>query len=381
MLSAKTGGGYAYPGNARNTTSGVRRDTMPNSRLKQPFLALNEREREILSAVVNSYITTAEPVGSRTVVKRFGLDLSAATVRNVMADLEEHGYLQQVHTSSGRVPTDLGYRYYVDHLMQVQRLTLQERRRLENEFERRVEDVNAILQHTSHLLALVTHQAGIAEAPDTGQARVQRFELVPVRENRIAVLMVDNFGTVHSMTVSASAPVEPRRVESLNNFLNSNFHGYSIGTLADSVRTKLGELLDEQRNLAQSALEVLDLIPARQGKRLFLEGTVQLFEQPEFQQLDQAKEVFGLLEEHDRLIALLRKAVAEGEGKAIFISKYEDKLGSEGIGVVASSYSVDGEPAGLIGVLGPRRMPYSRLTSVVQYTAELVGRLLTRMGK
>lgn len=353
---------------------------MPNSSLKQPFLALNEREREILSAVVNSYITTAEPVGSRTVVKRFGLDLSAATVRNVMADLEEHGYLQQVHTSSGRVPTDLGYRYYVDHLMQVQSLTLQEKRRLEGEFTHRVEDVDALLQHTSHLLALVTHQAGIAEAPDTGQARVQRFELVPVGENRIAVLMVDNFGTVHSMTVSLTAPADSRKVESLNNFLNSNFHGFSIGTLGDSVRTKLGELLDEQRNLAQSALEVLDLMPARQGKRLFLEGTVQLFEQPEFQRLDQAREVFGLLEEHDRLITLLRKAVTEGEGKAIF-SKYEDKLGSEGIGVVASSYSVDGEPAGLIGVLGPRRMPYSRLTSVVQYTAELVGRLLTRLGK
>ena len=117
---------------------------MPNSSQKQPFLALNEREREILSAVVNSYITTAEPVGSRTVVKRFGLDLSAATVRNVMADLEEHGYLQQVHTSSGRVPTDLGYRYYVDHLMQVQALTLQEKRRLENEFMHKVEDVDAL---------------------------------------------------------------------------------------------------------------------------------------------------------------------------------------------------------------------------------------------
>lgn len=359
----------------------VKQSKMSNTSQKQPLLALNDREREILNAVVNSYITTAEPVGSRTVVKRFGLDLSAATVRNVMADLEEQGYLQQVHTSSGRVPTDLGYRYYVDHLMQVQRLTLQERRRIESEFERRAEDVNALLQHTSHLLALVTHQAGIAEAPDTDQARVQRFELIPIGENRIAVLMIDNYGTVHSMTVLPTTPVAPRMVEKLNNFLNQNFYGASIGSLTDSVRTKLGELLDEQRNLAQCALDVLDLMPAHRGKRLFLEGTAQLFEQPEFQRLDQAKEVFGLLEEHDRVISLLRKAVTEGEGKSIFISKYEDKLGSEGIGVVASSYSVDGEPAGLIGVLGPRRMPYSRLTSVVQYTADLVGRLLTRLGK
>ena len=354
---------------------------MPNGTSKHPIQNLTEREREILNAVVNSYITNAEPVGSRTVVKRFGLELSAATVRNVMADLEDQGYLQQVHTSSGRVPTDLGYRYYVDNLMQVRQLTLQERRRIESEFEHRLDDVDALLRHTSHLLALVSHQAGIAEAPNTDQARLQRFELVPVGENRVAVLMVDNFGSVRSMNTTLRAPVESGKVESLNRFLNQNFHDHALGTLADSVRMKLGELLDEQRNLVQSALEVLDLLPQRKEKRLFLEGTVQLFEQPEFQRLDQAKEVFGLLEEHERLIVLLRKAVAEGEGRAIFISKGEDNMGSEGIGVVASSYNVDGKPAGLIGVLGPRRMPYSRLTSVVQYTADLLGRLLTRLGK
>ncbi len=353
---------------------------MPNSTRKQPLKALNDREREILNAVVNSYITTAEPVGSRAVVKRFGLQLSAATVRNVMADLEEQGYLQQVHTSSGRVPTELGYRYYVDHLMQVQRLTFQERRRIENELQPRLDDVNALLRHTSHLLALVSHQAGLAEAPNTNQALVQQFELVPIGENRLTVLMVDNFGTVHSITTSPGIYGEPAKIESLNNFLNQHFHGIAMGSLADTVRVKLGELLDDQRKLAQSALEVLDLLPLRQENQLFLDGTVQLFEQPEFHNVDQARKVFGLLEEHNRLINVLRKAVSEGDGKAIFISRHEDNMGTEGIGVVASSYEVDGRPTGLIGVLGPRRMPYSRLTSVVQYTADLLGRMLTRLG-
>lgn len=343
--------------------------------------ALTERECDILHAVVSSYITTAEPVGSRTVVKRFDMDLSAATVRNVMADLEELGYLEQVHTSSGRVPTDSGYRYYVDCLMRTQALTLAERRRIEREFSQKLEDVDGLLRHTSHLLALVSHQAGLAEAPDASRARVQRFELVPIGENRMAVLMVDNFGVVRSMSATLSAPVESRHVESLNNFLNQNFHGVEIGALSESVRTKLGEVLDEQRTLAQSAIEVLDLMPQRQEKRLFLEGAVQLFEQPEFQRVEQAREVFTLLDEHDRLISLLRKAVSEGDGRAIFISRHDDNMGVEGIGVVASSYSVDGRPAGLIGVLGPRRMPYPKLTSMVQYTADMVGRLLTRLGR
>ncbi|MFA7692284.1 MAG: heat-inducible transcriptional repressor HrcA [Candidatus Hydrogenedentales bacterium] len=346
---------------------------------KHAIDALNDREREILNAVVNSYITTAEPVGSRTIVRRFGLDLSAATVRNVMADLEELGFLQQVHTSSGRVPTDLGYRYYVDHLMQIQRLSLQERRRIENEFQNKLDDVNSVLRHTSHLLALLTHQAGIVEIPSADRALVQRFELVPVSENRLAVLMVDTLGTVHSMAVTR--PVNKSKLESLTNFLNQNFCGTAIGSLSQSVRMKLGQALDEQRALAQDVLEILNLMPVSQEKRLFLEGTVQLFEHPEFQRLEQAKEVFGLLEEHDRLIDLLRRAVSEDEYKSVYISKENDNLGAEGIGVVASSYHVEGEPAGMIGVLGPRRMPYSRLTSVVRFTADMVGRLLTRLGQ
>ena len=342
---------------------------------------LPERVREILEAVVNSYITTAEPVGSRAVVKRFNIDLSAATVRNVMSDLEDMGYLQQVHTSSGRVPTDDGYRYYVNHLMRVQELTLNERRRIEREFSQRLEDVDGLLKNTSHLLALVSHQAGIAEAPNTSQSRVQRFEIVPVGENRIAVLMVDNYGTVRSTMATLTGAIENRQVENLNNFLNQNFMGTEVNTLANAIRIRLGDVLEEQRVLARHALEALDLMPQRQGSKLFLEGAVQLFEQPEFQRVEQAREVFGLLEEHDRLIDVLRKAVTEGDGHTVFISRDGDNFGAEGIGVVASSYSVGGEPAGLIGVLGPRRMPYSRLTALVSHTADLVGRFLTKLSK
>ena len=354
---------------------------MAPRKMQEKIPALGEREREILHAVVNSYITTAEPVGSRAVVKRFNLDLSAATVRNAMADLEDMGYLQQVHTSSGRVPTDDGYRYYVDYLMHVQELTLSEKRRIERDFSQKLEDVDGLLRHTSQLLALASRQAGIAEAPDLSQTRVQRFELVPVGENRVAVLMIDNYGTVRSVMATLSSPIETRQVETLNTFLNQNFVGTATGSLADSVRTRLGEILGGQRDLAQHALEALDLMPQRQEKRLFLEGAVQLFEQPEFQRVEQARGVFGLLEGHDKLISILRKAVADGDGRAVFISRDDDDLGVDGIGVVASAYHVDGEPAGFIGVLGPRRMPYSKLTSLVHHTASLVGRLLTKLGK
>ncbi|MFO7974032.1 MAG: hypothetical protein R6V12_05300, partial [Candidatus Hydrogenedentota bacterium] len=139
---------------------------------------LSPRERLILQAVVHTYITTAEPVGSRAIVRRFDLDVSAATVRNVMADLEEAGYLRQLHTSSGRVPTDKGYRYYVDFLMNVQELTVAERARIQGELSRKLDDADEVIRNTSRLLALTSHHMGLVEAPDQRNAEVCRVEMV-----------------------------------------------------------------------------------------------------------------------------------------------------------------------------------------------------------
>jgi len=346
-----------------------------------PSPELSDRERQILNAVVLSYITTAEPVGSRSVVRRFGLDLSAATVRNVMADLEEMGYLEQVHASSGRVPTDRGYRYYVDYLMRVQELTQAERERIEREYTEQLKDADEVLRQTSHLLALITHQAGIAEAPGDRTAVVHRIELVSVAPQRLAVLIVDNFGRVRSMAVPLESALTEAQLPQLNSFLNEHLRNIAIDELAGAVGAKFRTFLDEQRQLAEQALRVLSLLPTSRQGQLFLEGTSQLFEQPEFRNLNRAREVFGLLEERDRLVEILRDAVARSESEhSSVIIGVDGERGLEGISVVASPYRVAGRPVGLVGVLGPRRMPYPRLTAVVSYTAEMVGRFLGRLG-
>ena len=344
---------------------------------------LNERERMILQAVVHSYITTAEPVGSRSVVKRFGLDLSPATVRNAMADLEELGFLEQLHTSSGRVPTDVGYRYYVNHLMRVQELTLSERERIEQEYTERLNDADEVLQHTSHLLALITHQAGIAEVPSGHKALVNHIELMPTGSERVAVLIADNFGRVHSMTVHVPDPISGDELPKLSHFLNSHLTGESVENLATAVQNKLKGFLDEQRLLAEHALRLLSLIPAEHHGQLYLEGATQLFEQPEFKDMARAREVLGLFEEKDHLLDLLRQA-AQNEnvsGSTVIIGGIDSEKGLEGISLVAAPYQVDRESVGMVGVLGPRRMPYSRLTAIVEHTAGMVGRILTRLGK
>ncbi|MBI5094185.1 MAG: heat-inducible transcription repressor HrcA [Candidatus Hydrogenedentes bacterium] len=209
---------------------------------------LTEREQLILKAVVHTYITSAEAVGSRSIVKRLGLDLSPATVRNVMADLEEAGYLQQLHTSSGRVPTDSGYRYYVDYLMGVQELTISERARIEQEFSERLNDADEIMRQTSHLLALISRHTGIVESPDETRATVRRLELVPLRANLAAVMVADNYGRVRTLTVTL--PEQISDVAKLNRYLNEMLEGAAVEGMAASMQAKAQSAMDEYRALA-----------------------------------------------------------------------------------------------------------------------------------
>lgn len=341
---------------------------------------LSERERTILYAVVNSYVTAAEPVGSRSVVKQFGLDLSPATVRNTMADLEDAGFLKQVHTSSGRVPTDKGYRYFVHHLMRVQTLTMEERARIEQDFDQKLNDTDAVLRQTTQLLALITQQAGIAQAPEEASVRVQRLELIPLAGTRVAVMMVDNYGRVRSASVDLSVEIAPDELQRISRFLNEQLHGLEVESLAEGVRQRLSSYFDEQRLIAQRALEVLSLLPRQQKQQLFLDGAAQLFVQPEFNDIHRAREVFGLFEQNQQIAEALRSGLLSSSGgfRPVFIG--EDGTPLEGLSVVAAPYAVDGKQVGMVGILGPRRMPYSRLTSVVDYTAQVVSRLLTRLA-
>jgi heat-inducible transcriptional repressor len=343
---------------------------------------LNDRERQILQCVVHSYITTAEPVGSRAVVKRFELGLSPATVRNAMADLEDKGYLEQKHTSSGRVPTDRGYRYYVNHLMQVQELTLSERQRIDQELNQRLSDADEVLRHTSHLLALLSHQAGIAEVPGDAKAHVQRIELFPLGPARLALLIVDNLGRVRTMNVQGDEDFHLGDLLVLSRFLNEHLHGVTVDDLASTMEKRLRSFMDDQRRLAEQALRVLSLVPAHRAEQLYLEGATHLFEQPEFKDIERAQQVFGLLDHRERVVELLRAEAAgrEWSPSTVIIGGEGGARGLGEISVIASPYSVNGRQVGVIGVLGPRRMQYSRLTAMVDYTAQMVSRILTRLG-
>jgi heat-inducible transcriptional repressor len=332
--------------------------------------------------VVHLYITLAEPVGSRVVVKRFDLDISPATVRNVMADLEEDGYIQQLHTSSGRVPTDKGYRYYVDFLMSVQELTQSERARLDEDLTEKLNNADAILKQTSSLLALVSHQAGIVEIPDPKIALVNRVDIMPISDSQAALLIADNYGRVQTMVLPWSHPLDDTSYIHLNNFLNEQLRGIAIDTMPTVIRTKLRSFAEEQRRLAEIAIKLLDHIPGETTEQLYLSGATQLFEQPEFHDVEKAQAVFGLLDERDRVVELLHNGIIRGDDAVRVIIGTEDpEHGLEEISVVSAPYRVNDKNVGMIGILGPRRMQYSKLTGIVKYTAAKLSALLTKLAR
>lgn len=348
-----------------------------------PESKLTEREQLILQAVVHLYITTAEPVGSRAIVKRFELDISPATVRNVMSDLEDMGFIQQRHTSSGRIPTDNGYRHYVDCLMSIQELTQSERSRIETHLTDQLNDADALLRQTSYLLALISHQTSIVEAPSLNVAQVEHVEIVPISEHRLAFLLADNYGGVRTMVLQTSKRITPDDAQRLNRFLNEHFRHTPIDAFASSLESKLHAFIDEQRRLAEQALDLLQMLPDNQSERLFLEGTTQLFEQPEFRDIDKARELFGLLEERDQIAGLLRVGILNPKPhpSRVVIGSEAHQAGFEELSLVSAPYEVDGKTVGMLGVLGPRRMSYSRLSGLVEYTASRLGSLLTRLAR
>lgn len=343
--------------------------------------ALTEREELVLRAVVHTYVTTAEAVGSRTIVKRYELEVSPATVRNTMADLEEAGFLEQLHTSSGRVPTDRGYRYYVDFLMQVQELPPAERFRIEQEISRHLDDADETLRRASQLLASVSRQTGLVEAPPESEAEILRIELVPIVATRVGIMIADSYGRVRTVTLNLNRVLTDAEVSRLNQFINDLLKRVPVSKLQDTVRARAESASDEERGLAELALEVFDLFPSHRGGQVFLEGAAQLFEQPEFRDISRAQEVFSLLEERTRLAELLRGRMApDGPRMVVMIGSEAGDQALESLSVVAAPYNVGDRTVGLVGVLGPRRMPYSRLTAIVDYTAETLGRYLTRLA-
>lgn len=340
--------------------------------------ALSERERQVLEAVIETYVETAEPAGSRTIAKRFGMALSAATIRNTMSDLEDKGYLYHPHTSAGRVPTDLAYRLYVDSFMRLPQVSRSDSHQIREELSGDRNAVDQILARAAQVLGVLTKELGVAVSPSLDEAVLERLELLQVSSERLLLVLVLKSGAVRTIFVEVPAQLESQTVVEVAVVLNGRLAGLKLreirATLSERLRDAgTGPDLTELINIfIQEADELFD-VPIGDESGVLLGSAQLLAGQPEFATKEGLQGLMRVTERRD----LLREALAHRMGGGLTITiggEHEDpKLAP--FTLVTSSYRI-GPLSGVIGVMGPTRMPYDKIVALVDHTSRLVGELL-----
>ncbi|BDV41112.1 heat-inducible transcription repressor HrcA [Geotalea uraniireducens] len=336
---------------------------------------LSERNKKILEAIIEDYIVTAEPVGSRAVTRRHGLALSPASVRNVMADLEEMGFLASPHTSAGRVPTDKAYRFYVDSLLTVRRIDKPERELIRKQYNAAGRDIGAILHETSRMLSSVSRYTGIVLAPRFSSTIFRHIEFVKLSGRRILTVLVAQNGSVQNRLIESEEEFATEDLVRMSNYLNELLEGLPVA----QVRTRILEEMKGEKALYDSliarALVLSEQTLEEEGAQIFIEGQTNIFEQPEFADVGRMKTIFRAFEEKGHLVDLLDRCI-NAQGVQIFIGAETHLNRMEGLSVVTSTYLTGKNTLGVLGVIGPTRMGYAKVIPIVDYTAKLVSRLL-----
>ncbi len=334
---------------------------------------LSERYRKVLAIVVEDYIRHAEPVGSRTVSKRLEPPLSPATIRNIMADLEELGFLTQPHISAGRIPTEEGFRYYVENLLETEPLPDSAKERIEKVFEsEEIEDLSELLKIASRLLSQMTGFPAVVSAPKLGGERLLKIDFVPLGKGLVLVVAVTEAGTVVNRLLRIPPQVSVESLERLAEYLNYKLLRLTLEEARDEL---LREIEAERKFLENLFAELEDKDFSLEP---FVEGLSRLLEIPEFKDVERLKELLQAFEEKNIFLKIIERCLG-GHGVQILIGA-ETGLGSpRNLSAVASPYFRAKHPLGGLAVIGPMRMDYSKIVPVVDYTSQVVSHLLDKL--
>lgn len=355
---------------------------------------LKERKEKILQVLIHHYIRTGEPVGSKTISENYDLGISAATIRNYLAKLGEEGYLSQPHTSAGRIPTDKSYRFYVDSLIEAQQLVVEEEERIRREYYSRVKKLGDILNYTSYLLARLSHYAGFVFSPKWGRNILQAVNFTPAGERKVLVTLLTKSGLVKYSLLENRTNLDEEKLHRLSHIFNRMFSGFSLAELREKIYQEIETEEKKQIEYLRLAKQFLEQLLSSE-EEIYLEGMENIFTIPEFKDSKKLSELFKFVEEKKFFSSWLKKELDSTikkmklrEEKKLTNSdslkrRVKVTIGSEtpfpeirDCSVVTSVYEMDEQPVGLLGILGPKRMDYPQMISVVGYISQLVGKIL-----
>lgn len=339
---------------------------------------VNTRRKKILQAVIKAYITTASPVSSETVYKLVNLGVSPATIRNDMVELEQENMILQRHISSGRVPTEKGFRYYVNLLMEESRLSPPEKERIKNEYKNynnRV-DIDKALERTSHILSELTNNVGMVLFPKLRADFLKRIEVVSLGGKKILSVLVTSMGLSRSVILNLKEDVKEAQLLTISRFLNTELESVRLDELEDRLVARLLNESDSFYHLLKVALEIIHKSLGGEGNiRLCVEGRDRAVKQPEFKDLQVIRLFLHTLEDKSVLIELLQQDM-EGDGINIHIGEEDLSEHMKDFSVITKAYKLQNKIVGILGVVGPVRMEYATVITTVDYIADLISNFL-----
>lgn len=340
---------------------------------------LNRRKQQVLEAVVEDHISTAEPVSSRTIARKYHLGVSSATIRNEMADLEDYGLIEQPHTSAGRIPSQWGYRYYVDRLMQKSRLSGREEMLMKSLFARKAQELAAIIQQTIKIVTQFTDYLVFLSGPQLEHAALHQIRFVPLSPEKSLLIIVAESGWVESKMIDLPAPLSEEELERVEKVFNTYLRGLTFSQIKRTIFLSIYNELTRQRQLIDYALDIIESVFNKESEEtLYLGGTRNILKQPEYKDIKQVRRLMDLVEGESILRTILMETQDPGINIRIGRENKYDEV--QNCSVVTAVYTLGGNTVGAFGLLGPVRMNYTRAIAVVEYITQTLSDVLSQPG-
>ena len=334
---------------------------------------LSDRKLKILKAIIDDYIETGIPVGSRTLSKMPGFEYSSATIRNEMADLEDMGYLEQPHTSAGRTPSDKAYRLYVDRMMKIGELSTDETTFIRAYFNKRMGEISDLLDITAKVLSDTTNHIAVVAGPQLDNTKLKRIQIVKITDNKALLICVTDSGIVQDTMITVPSMMDSSQIERMSNMLTELTENKTLEQGVKIIQDVADGAWDEHKAVMNEVFEAINV--GRAKHEMILEGAQNILRHPEYKDVEKAQHFLELLDTKDRIYPLLERS-SDFEF-SIRIGSENDNKDFNDMSVVTATYKLGGESVGSFGVIGPTRMDYSRVISVLNYVSMSLNEILS----
>lgn len=328
---------------------------------------LDDRKKRVLQAIVEEYINTAEPVSSNALISKYGLECSSATIRNEMADLERKGLLDKMHTSSGRVPSAKGYRYYVDELIKDDNISMEEVKYISDKLETKVNEIEDLTKITANTISEITHYTTVTIGPKTDEQIIKEIKFVLLGSRMILAVIMTDIGMVKETIIKFDEDVTEKQVETINYMFNNKLKDKPIGTINQPLEDYLYKEMKEMVSVIKPIITQIKKILFEETE-IHLQGTRKELDLPEFNSLQVAKNFMNILDEKELIADMLNSGIAEDIN--VYIGGEDEKEQLKDFSVVTFKHKIGNKDMGTIGIIGPKRMDYSKVISVMKYISK-----------